>query len=80
MTNKPGWLLKFERAYEHFTVLDANTRDFLANHPYIPVVKFNPENSQYRLGFHIKREAPEGWNLLIGECLYNFRSSLDHLI
>ena len=80
MAGKPGWLLKFERAHEHFTALDVNIRDFLADHPYEPVVKFNPENMQYGLGFRIKREPPPEWSILIGECLYNFRSSLDHLV
>ena len=71
---------RYERAYAHFQTLDTNIRDFLAENPYLPVANFDTETRQYSISFGIEREMPPDWSLLIGECLYNLRSSLDHLV
>jgi hypothetical protein len=77
---------KFSRAYEHLQNIDDRIRWFLDMKPYRFVRQYQPEPDYsapelfYQLVMHAPVAPPPELPALIGDCLGNFRSSLDHLI
>src|SRR5438094_23779 len=74
-----GFIRKYERAYEHFTVLDKEIGGFLKSAPYELVPELNADATGHRLIAHVRAYPDPQWSIRIGECLFNFRSALDHL-
>jgi hypothetical protein len=77
---------KFSRAYEHLQQIDNRIRWFLDMKPYRFVREYKPEPDHpnpdrfYQLVMHAPVAPPHELPALIGDCLMNFRSALDHLI
>lgn len=79
---------KVQRAYQHIAFLNREIAEFLRGEPYQAVIDPSPElhqvwpgalfNEHWFLRFHVLREPPAHWGRIIGECLYDFRSALDH--
>jgi len=75
-----GISLKLDRAQEHLLELDAAIGEYLDSEPYKPVRNFPPSNQHLMLiEFHVVNEPDERLGVIIGDCVHNLRSSLDHL-
>ena len=82
-----GARAKLSRAQHHLDALEAEVSQFLQMNPYTVVeeVKYDARDLlgaaaiAHIFRVHVHRERPE-WGLLIGDCVHNLRSSLDHLV
>jgi hypothetical protein len=73
-----GVKLKRDRALEHFRELVQAISQFLESNPF--AMQKAEANGQILYRFSKVETCPVEWGVLIGECLYNWRSALDHLI
>ena len=72
--------MKLDRAKAHFEALKRDVDAFLGQpHPYRASIKFDTKASEYRLIGHVDRDAPPELGPVIGDFLFNLRSTLDHL-
>jgi hypothetical protein len=72
-----GW--KRLRARQHFDTLHGEIDDFLTTRPFRLSTQFAPHARKYLIKAHVLKEPPLSLSVLIGDCLYNLRSALDHL-
>lgn len=72
--------LKLERAHEHTVALDAEIADFLASHPYVAIAEIDPDQGCHVFRLRVRAQPPPRLGLLVGDCLHNLRSTLDHLV
>jgi hypothetical protein len=72
--------LKLNRAQQHLYALSADIITFLRDpDTYAMVAEFDEQRRPIlRLGEEA-RQPPPDWGVVIGECVYNFHSALDHL-
>ncbi len=86
---RPSHILKLERAREHLAAFEIESRAWTETEPYGIVDEPDPEpppdmvnyqcrNRRFRITFAPK--FPDRFRVLIGDCLFNLRSSLDHLV
>jgi hypothetical protein len=74
-----GVELKLERAKDHFEALAKSITAFLRDpDTYSVVLQVNKERRPVLVMEDIKEPRPE-WDVLIGDCVHNLRSALDHL-
>ena len=71
---------KLKRADHHCDLLNKEVVAFYEEHPYEIVRKSDPDNTCHTFKVCGLRPLPEHWPLMLGELIYNYRSSLDHLI
>lgn len=86
---KPSWVLKLERAVEHMKTIENEVAIFLSKSPYSAALDPNPQpwypmqggllNEIYYIRGYVRQQPPPELNPIIGECLYNLRSGLDHI-
>jgi hypothetical protein len=69
---------KLIRARWHLDCLDRSMEEFMATHPRRLVGAV--EDGKYRLRYQVVAEPPPGWGTVIGDCVHNLRSCLDHLV
>ena len=78
-----GVELKLARANDHLEVLRDEIDSFLgtadAEKPYGSVLQKDDETGKRRLCASVHRRPPPQISILIGDCLHNLRSALDHL-
>jgi hypothetical protein len=74
-----GVRLKLEKAQEHLVTLDCETSAFLESEPYTVTGKPEAEGTEYVFNVQVVRDPPPVWSTIIGDCLQNMRSALDHL-
>lgn len=81
MTLEPSWQRKFRRSEHHFEVLATLVQRFLSSSPYGAVEVIENQNADVVHTWRgvIRDKPPVEWSPLIGDCLNNLRSSLDHL-
>ena len=88
MSTPHSFLLKLDRACEHLQLLDNQTRTWIEGEPYGVIDESNPEPLPHPLGrgyqsrrFRVNRVSPipPCWGPIIGDCVFNLRSALDHL-
>jgi len=73
--------LKIERAKQHFTDLVGKVDAWLKTNPYAFFRESDPESGDQLLRFQIQRDMPSDvWSPIIGDCIHNLRSALDHLV
>jgi hypothetical protein len=73
--------LKIDRAYHHLETLEGKVRIFFERDPYPIRYEFNVDRTECRLYISIAKALPEqAWGLIIGDCVHNARSALDHLV
>jgi hypothetical protein len=81
MTLPPGVTVKLQRALEHFQALNAEVRDFFDAHkdtrPVHPEVDIAEEVIRLRI---LMPPPPLMMSGIVGDCVANLRSSLDHLV
>jgi hypothetical protein len=70
---------KFHRAVEHLIALERDMDAWVNSHPYTLAKHFEPKTGEGVLTALLRDDPPLEWSLRVGECLYNFRSSLDQL-
>jgi hypothetical protein len=74
-----GVELKLERAKDHFETLANSITAFLRDpDTYSVVLEVNKERRPVLVMEDIKEPCPE-WDVLIGDCVHNLHSALDHL-
>lgn len=71
-------ILKFQRATLHYNALKGEVANFF--NADVPVVDFEPDATQRDVLVRVRKPLPPEWGVLVGDCLYNLRSGLDHLI
>lgn len=73
-----GPWLKVERAKFHLECLDDAASEFLATNPYRTYIEVDREQSQKLLWIEVTRDPPSSLALILGDCIHNLRSALDH--
>jgi len=85
---KPSFQLKLDRASEHLDALDRKVRAWVDGKPFSVIDEPDPEPPLEALTFHFRArrfrveradDIPVDFAILIGDCLFNLRSALDHL-
>ena len=71
--------LKLQRAKVHYEAFRREAEDFFKPDP-TPFfdIEVNPDDGVIRV--RVKKSLPFEWGPLIGDCIYNLRSALDHLV
>ena len=84
MTRHPlaGVVAKFKRASEQFDELRSEMDAFFSadEPPHYSVGSFDVDAWEWVERFHVRREPPLRFGVLIGDCVHNLRSALDHLV
>src|SRR5258708_33112277 len=73
------YLLKLERAKEHLKTLRAEVKAFLEANPGRILPEFDAASRRVTMTF-VAREPPKALAAVIGDFLFDLRSSLDHLV
>ena len=76
----PSALAKIARAEKHAESLKSEIAAFLAEENYEVRQNFDAETGRKTAIFHVLREVPVEWSVILGEILHNLRSALDHII
>ena len=76
-----GFVAKVGRAKEHLDALKSSIESAtVGGECYVVVKEANPDAGEYVFRIRINKQPPiTEWSLLIGDCLHNTRSALDHL-
>jgi hypothetical protein len=74
-----GTLAKIERAEEHLGVLETKIRAYIESEPIALDSKPNPDGSSEDFYFRFVRPIPDDLGLILGDCVHNLRSALDHI-
>ncbi|MGE0599916.1 MAG: hypothetical protein AB7J35_10395 [Dehalococcoidia bacterium] len=73
--------LKLQRAQEHLEALQREIQDFDRRSPNTVVVEPNVNGYNFPIRLSLKEAVPlDRWGLLIGDCIHNARSALDHAV
>ena len=80
MASLDGPLIKFNRAGEHVETLDQQLVPLQDLKSYVIASDVDNETGEQIRRFEYVPPMPVGMEVLIGEMLYNFRCSLDHLV
>ena len=88
MTTPRSFLFKLDRAREHIESLEAESGKWISSNPFFVVDEADPAPRSYALGDDYQRRRfrvtrfepiPDRLSVIIGDCLFNLRSALDHL-
>jgi hypothetical protein len=71
---------KLGRAAEHYAVLAEAARVFRSSNPYALVNDLDPQTHEQLLYATIKRQPPVSMSFVLGDCVHNLRSALDHAV
>ena len=75
-----GFKAKLARADEHLGTLDDEIALFLETQPYAVRFEIDEHTAQKVARIYVNGEPPSiKWGLMIGDCVHNMRSALDHL-
>jgi hypothetical protein len=75
-----SYALKIRRAEEHLLALRQEETDYIRSNPARILTEPDHARGIISLRFVVDRHPPETWGPLIGDILFNLRSSLDHLV
>jgi hypothetical protein len=80
MTTPQGVREKLDRAHMHRQDLECRVERFRHSDAYCVARETDVEAGKRRWIFHLRKEPPVSeWGVIIGDCLFNFRSALDHV-
>lgn len=81
MARIPSWHTKYRRGEYHLLQLGYAVQAFLSANPYSAFEEVENKDGGivHTWRGRIAAEPPADWSPVIGECLYNFRSALDHI-
>lgn len=73
---------KLQRAEEHAQAVRDEIKPWMETNPYRVSREVNADSTRYSLIAHLVGTEPalQRWSLIVGDCLHNLRSALDHLI
>lgn len=76
-----GAAAKVKRAEEHLEAIDAEVQAFLNGdpQPYFTQPEFDSESGEHIVRLYVRRKPPTRLSAMIGDCLNNLRSALDHV-
>jgi hypothetical protein len=74
---RPSWSLRLARAKEHFDLLNAELDRFLESNTYTIDAERRKGHIELRAGQ--VTPVPAAFGPIVGDCLHNLRSALDHL-
>jgi hypothetical protein len=73
--------LKIGRAYHHLNILEEQVGSFFKTDPYTIITRFNADRTECRFNISVSDRIPQDeWGLIVGDCVHNVRSALDHLV
>ncbi len=75
-----GVRLKLARAEHHLETLDRQITSFFGREPYSISYERKPDAGQHVYRVHVSETPPLAFGIIIGDCLQNMRSALDHLV
>jgi hypothetical protein len=77
-----GAIAKFNRAKQEFDVLRSEIADFFDQDPAPHYSRgyFDPQTWEWIERFQIREAPPLRFGVILGDCVHNLRSALDHLI
>lgn len=76
----PSARAKFNRAVQQFGGLQGEFSRFLESKPYRVVTERDAEADKWVIAQYPDGDFPAHWPLLLGEIIYNLRSSMDHAV
>lgn len=79
MTIPDSVRLKLDRAKEHIEAFNAEVEAFTKLNPYGIITEPNADRTEYVFRIDVFREPPPKLGVIVGDCIHNLRSSLDHL-
>src|ERR1700689_4629328 len=71
---------KLDRAYQHLDALEVEIDRWLGTHPQSETNEFNPETGEHVVFAEPTGEPPPDISLIAGDCLFDLRASLDHVV
>ena len=72
--------LKIERADEHLRAFESELRVYVEANPITLEAKSDPDPSRERFHIGPRNPLPPRLSLILGDCIHNLRSALDHLV
>lgn len=75
-----GAKLKIVRAYEHLKLLNDKVDGALALQPNAVIGKVESDTGDKVYRAQITWQPPREWGLILGDCVHNLRSALDHMV
>jgi hypothetical protein len=79
-TSFDSHMLKFKRAEEHYESLKSEMAAYIEPRPYRLIQEGDSQSGEYTFRLEITRQPPDHLAMMIGDCLQNLRSSLDHML
>jgi hypothetical protein len=74
-----GCRAKLIRGEEHLDALDAEVRRFETSKPYRIRSETNTKRAERLYGVQVTKSPSPDWPGVLGDCIHNFRCTLDHL-
>jgi hypothetical protein len=74
-----GVRIKIDRAKKHLADLDDAIRAFQSRKPYLVYVEFDSKPGYETYRFRERERIPVECSAVLGDCIHNMRSALDHL-
>jgi hypothetical protein len=71
---------KLRRAETHLEVFDSQLTLFYGLHKHTITVEDDPRTSEYVFKVYDIQQTDPDWSYLVGDCIHNLRSALDHLV
>jgi hypothetical protein len=71
---------KLKRADQHLQSLEEGIERWLSTDPYRVIDQLDPKTDENVVRFRRDTPVPEFFSIVIGDCVYNLRSALDHLV
>lgn len=75
----PSWWLRLHRAKSHFDALNEGVQRFQESDVYRLGGQYNPNGKTLTIRAYDVMQPSNALRVLIGDCLHNLRSALDHL-
>lgn len=79
VAESPGYLLKLDRALGHLDDLDREIRGLLHSGGCRAVEQIDPDTGDWVLRVRLASQPPPELSLVVGDCVHNLRSALDHI-
>ena len=70
--------MKLERANDHLNALHDAIKSFIESEPYRTITKFDSQTGEHVVQLKSTPVPPARLSVIVGDALFNLRSSLDH--
>jgi hypothetical protein len=79
MDERPSWWLKLMRAGYHFEELSGLVKEYETEHRFQAVLANTDDRDRWRFVVEISERPNPAIAVVLGDCLFNIRSALDHI-